>query len=280
MLQQNAIDKAKGIIAKPMPKEWHDRHHALKMEDANKRRIYLSILADKKPYFMRYIYPNLMKSYNTYIKNTSKKAQREFSLSMGELLQKPTEEMAEQELEFVKYYLSCMPVGIGDCVVNRICKRFEKEFDGYMGKRNTEVEFDYTIMKSGVQYSRSQYNAILLLFKDYNRRIKDYAIFTNRERIDSDEAMAHMNILKIEFRNACDIACPNAGVLCEILLDICYCANSTKGFVWNICGGEIVANLLLRNGNRIHFPVLDQNGDIQFGGNKFALSRKELGGNE
>ena len=67
LFQQNAIDKAKGIIAKPMPKAWHDRHHALAVEDTERRKLYLSILADKKPYFMRYIYPDLAKQYNTYI---------------------------------------------------------------------------------------------------------------------------------------------------------------------------------------------------------------------
>ena len=39
LFQQNAIDKAKGIIAKPMPREWHDRHSENKIEDPEKRRI-------------------------------------------------------------------------------------------------------------------------------------------------------------------------------------------------------------------------------------------------
>lgn len=34
LFQQNAIDKAKGIIAKPMPKEWHDRHSVNTIEDS------------------------------------------------------------------------------------------------------------------------------------------------------------------------------------------------------------------------------------------------------
>uniref|UniRef100_UPI0018AB6E68 RNA dependent RNA polymerase n=1 Tax=Flavonifractor plautii TaxID=292800 RepID=UPI0018AB6E68 len=130
LFQQNAIDKAKGIIAKPMPREWFDRHYALAIEDPNKRRIYLSILADKKPYFMRYIYPDLMKHYNTYIKNTNKKAQREFSISVEEMLEKEPDELSEREREFIHYYLACMPVGISDCVTNRICRRFERAFDG------------------------------------------------------------------------------------------------------------------------------------------------------
>jgi len=277
LYQQNSIDKAKGIIAKPMPKEWHDRHHALMVEDPDKKKLYLSILADKKPYFMRYIYPDLMKQYNTYIRNTNKKAQREFSLSIDELMEKPEPELNEREREFVRYYLNCMPVGIGDCVTNQICRRFEKAFDGYVGRHNAESDFDYTIMKSGVEYSTKQYNSILRLFDDYNRRIRDYTVFASRERVDSDEAIANMYMMKVEFRNACDAACSNSQVLCDILLDICYQRSCTKKFAWSMCGKEIVGNLLQKNDNRIRFPVLDPDGTIVFGGNKFSFSEKEIG---
>ncbi len=56
-----------------MPREWHDRHSVNLIEDTDTRRFYLKLVADKKPYFMRLIYPALMKQYNTYIKNTNKK---------------------------------------------------------------------------------------------------------------------------------------------------------------------------------------------------------------
>ena len=70
-----------------------------------------------------------------------------------------------------------MPVGNHDCVMNRICKRFEKEFDGYLGRHNADVDFDYTVMKSGIEYSRTQYNAILKLYENYNKRLRSYAVF-------------------------------------------------------------------------------------------------------
>ena len=63
--QQNCIDKTKGIIAKPMPRYWHDRHVVGRMEDGDDKEFQRRIVADRKPYFMRYIYPDLMKEYNT-----------------------------------------------------------------------------------------------------------------------------------------------------------------------------------------------------------------------
>ena len=78
-------DKAKGIVAKPMPRYWHDRHSVNQIEDPEEKRFQLSIVADKKPYFMRIIYPALARQYNTYIKTANRNARREFGMSIEEL---------------------------------------------------------------------------------------------------------------------------------------------------------------------------------------------------
>lgn len=75
LFQQNAIDKAKGIIAKPMPREWHDRHSANMIEDPEKRGSISVSLRTRNRTSCSIIYPALMKQYNTYIKNTNKKRQ-------------------------------------------------------------------------------------------------------------------------------------------------------------------------------------------------------------
>ena len=146
LYQQNVIDKAKGIIAKPMPREWHDKYAAGKIDDDKKRELYRRIVADKKPYFMRYIYPDLMKEYNAYIRKTDRCALREFQLTMRELQQLPYSELTERQKEFLYYYDLRMPVGIGDCVMNKICRRLEEAFDGYIGKLQIKpADFDYSI---------------------------------------------------------------------------------------------------------------------------------------
>lgn len=276
LFQQNAIDKAKGIIAKPMPREWHDRHCVNTIEDSEKRRFYQKLVADKKPYFMRIIYPALMKQYNTYIKNTNKNAMREFQMTVDELLASPADELSDRQKDFLRYYHSRMPVGNNDCVMNRICRRFENEFDGYLGRHSSETEFDYTIMKSGVEYSRSQYNAILKLYENYNKRLRSYAIFANYERVDEYDSFSKMLEMKSEFVQECARVCQNRFALCDIVLDICYKRSSTKRFAWEMCGDEIIHNLLVRNNGVISYPTLDSAGDIQFGGNRFTLKQKTI----
>lgn len=276
LFQQNAIDKAKGIIAKPMPKEWHNRHSVNTIEDADKRRFYLKLVADKKPYFMRLIYPALMKQYNTYIKNTNKNAMREFQMSVDELLALPSEELTSRQRDFLRYYHSRMPVGDNDCVMNRICRRFENEFDSYLGRHNAGIAFDYTIMKSGTAYSKTQYNAILKLYESYNKRLRSYAVFANYERVDEYDTFSRMYEMKTEFIEECTKICQNKFALCDIVLDICYKRSSTKRFAWEICGEEIIHNLLVRNNGEITYPTLDNNGDIFFAGNRFSIVKQRL----
>lgn len=280
LFQQNSIDKAKGIIAKPMPREWHDRHSVNTIEDPEMRRLYLKLVADRKPYFMRLIYPALMKQYNTYIKNTNKNALREFQMTIDEMLALPLSELSERQRDFLRYYNSRMPVGNNDCVMNRICRRFEREFDGYLGRHNADVEFDYTIMKSGVEYSRSQYNTILKLYEGYNKRLRNYAVFANYERVDEYESFSHMLEMRTEFVQECTKVCPNRFALCDIVLDICYKKSSTKRFAWEMCGDEIIENLLARNSGVLTYPALDPDGEIVFGGNRFTTKQMMIGGDE
>lgn len=259
-----------------MPREWHDWRSTKQIEEPDHRSFCQEIVADKKPYFMRLIYPKLMKEYNTYIKSADKSALREFQMSVGELLEIPDEQRTERQGEFLRYYWKWIPVGANDCVMNRICRRFEMAFDGYLGKHNASTEFDYTIMKSGMEYKRRQHNAVLKLYEDYNRRLRSYVVFAGCERVDKYDFFCKMSEMRDEFERECAIVCPNLETLCDILLDICYTRNHTKRFAWEICGDEIIRNLLRRNGGVITYPVASQSGDIKYRGEKFSMQQTKL----
>lgn len=276
LYQQNAIDKAKGIICKPMPKTWHDRHTVNKIEDEDTKNFYRSIVADKKPYFMRYIYPVLMKQYNTYIKNTNRNALREFQMTVDEMMEMPYEELSDRQAEFLRYYRYRMPVGTGDCIMNKICRRFEEEFDGYIGKHNSSIKFDYSIMRNDSEYSSSQFYAVKKLYDDYSRRLQNYMVFADYERLDRWDSLSELQTMDEDFRKDCDKVCSNEDMLCNIILDICYKKNSTKKFVWSMCGRNIIHNLLKKNDYRIQFPTIDTDGSISYGGERYSVKSQRI----
>lgn len=281
MLNILAIDKAKGIIAKPMPKQWYDRAanritDDLSPEEAEMRKFNQRILADKKPYFMRYIYPDLMSKYNTYIKNTEKKCMREFRKTISELFSEDPNGLSEREAEFIKSYNNRMPVGTNQCVMNIICKKIESQFDGYFSKSRPPVQFDYSIMKSGNEYTTTQYRSIQKLYEQYLRKQKDLSQFNKKEKFDEDEMITKKATLIHDFKSECFKVCSNESQLCDVIIDVCYSKESSKQFCWDICGDVIIKNLLCNNDNKIIYPSLDDDGSIEFGGKRFSLKTKEI----
>ena len=277
LYQQNAIDKAKGIICNPMPRDWHDRMAASKIEDEDLRELYRCIAADKKPYFMRYVYPDLMKRHNTYLKNTDRNALREFQMTVQELKSVPYNRLTERQREFLLYYDRKMPVGVGDCIMNKICRRFEEAFDGHVKRFAANTNFDYRFMKSRSQYTQKQYRNIKALYDEYNHRIRSFALFANTERVDEYDAKEEFNTLNEAFLRRCSEVCPNSDTLCDILLDMCYTKSSTKRFVWEMCGDEIIRHLLSSHGGYISFPTPDVNGEIVYRGERFTVKTTEIG---
>ena len=280
LYQQNAIDKAKGIICKPMPKYWHDRGaistSGSAEESGENPELNWKIVADKKPYFMRHIYPSLMSQYNTYIKNANTKCLREFRMSLEELMAMDASELTEEQAEFLFYYEHRVPVGVHDCVMNRICRRFEAAFDGFPTLNYTDDSFDPEIIKSGCEYTARQYSAVKQLFDEHNKRLREYARTLRKVRgRDADFADYEETMVRY-FKEECHKVCSNDGVLCDIIVDICYKRCGTMQFAWDVVGDTIVENLIRKNGNKISFPVEDENGDICFGGQRFSMTTVEV----
>ena len=276
-LQQDSIDKAKGIIAKPMPRYWYDKHAIAKLEDENQRKLCYSIVADKKPYFMRYIYPALMKQYNTYIKNSEKSCMCDFGMTITELSQTPEDELSEQQAQFLYFHKKGVPVGTNDCVMNKICKRFEDEFDGFVGKTSSALNFDYSFMKYDASYSSSQIKEIERLRDIYSRSLASHCSSTQVERHNTDESLAKFILTSEQFKTRCLEVCSSGDILCDLLIDVCYSKTCTKKFAWSICGEDIIRRLLSSNQGLISFPEKDSDGDIWYGGERYALRTVKLG---
>lgn len=272
LYQQNTIDRAKGIIAKPMPEEWYSRRSNVirdgdSDETIQKKNFDMSIVADRKPYFMIYVYPHLKKEYDTYTKNADFKSTVMFGMHLEELASKQT--LTKDEKEFIDYYKALMPVGINPCVVNRISWIFQNEFNGYLKRINSASSFDYNILKSDTEYSQKNYNEIKRLFKEYLARVDEFRKKSAVERID-DAQSERRNLVEI-FKKECELVCTNEDELCNIVLDICYKSESSKQFAWDICGNIFIKNLLKRNNYSLSYPEINNDGEFNYMGYWFTM---------
>lgn len=278
LYQQNAIDKTKGIEAKPMPDTWYNwiANKQTKATDNEQRKSFWmnrKIIADKKPYFMQYIYPSERAELNNYRKKNNEKSLMRFRLTLDQLEKK--ENKTKEEERFISCYYDRMPLGIGPCTINKICWRIEELFDHI--NFSDDVDFDYTIMKSDIAYSDKVYGKIKKLYESYKRSLQSYIQYAKTERIKSDERQIQKYLLKEEFKEKCLRDCPNEDMLCNIVLDLCYSkSKNSKQFAWDMCGEVFIKNLLRRNNYKISYPEFDECGEIEFAGMNFSMKQVDI----
>ncbi len=265
LYQQNSIDKTKGIEASPMPKSWYTP--ASKPSDRSSWQN-STLTADKKPYFMQYIYPSERAGYKDYLKRNNEKSLMRFRISLEELLHK--KDPTAEETAFIRSYKKGLPLGTAPCTMNRICWKIESLFDE--PGREKPKDFDYSILKSGVHYSSQLFNKIKKVYERYRRETSAYMQFAKSERLKPEERQVQRYLFKEEFQRECLKECPNEDYLCDIVLDLCYTkTKNSKQFAWDVCGEVFIKNLLKRHNGILSYPEAADDGDIHFHGMHFKM---------
>ena len=279
-LQQEEIDKAKGILPNPMPKSWYIfSENVIKDDDSEEiiaqKTLNQRLCAAKKPYFFGYNYTTLKQEYDTYVRDTDEHIQSITGKSIRDLL-KNDGKLAEGEQKILDFYKKRLPLDVSPSTMNRICWAIEDEFDGVNVFEN--IDFDYSIYKSGIEYSLEDYELIKRKCEDYKRKKREINKKKFVENDQEEESVADQIIkLNADLEENCLAICPNEQTLCEILLDICYRDGVDVGIVWNLCGDTIVDKLVAKSG-KYSYPERDSCGDFDFGGLKFSMRDIIVGG--
>lgn len=281
LFQQNCIDRAKGVVCKPMPRYWHDAYSASRLpdnpteEDVERRDLNLRIVAELKPYFMRYIYEEVKRQHNSYVKNTEVKAMTIYGKGINELLDTDRDSLTEDEAKFIAYYKKRMPLNMNNCVMNRICRMVETEFDNKPIATKESDSYDYAILRGNTVVLPYQKSSIKKLYKRHLNLVKDFMAARHKKfklALNNDWYFNAMFNIRRLFVDDCLSVCSNLSQTCDALLDICYKGNGSKQLVWDMYSKEIVSNLLKKNDYTLSFPSPDPDGDIIYCGNTFSMT--------
>ena len=279
-LQQEEIDKAKGILPNPMPKSWYifseniirdgDSDEIIAQKTLNQR-----LCAAKKPYFFGYNYTTLKQEYDTFVRDTDEHIQSITGKNIKNLL-KNDGKLPENEQKILEFYKKRLPLDVSPSTMNRICWAIEDEFDGVDLFDN--VKFDYSIYKSGLEYSLEEYELIKLKCEVYKQKKREINKKKFVEHEDIEESTTDRIIkLNTDLEESCFSICSNEQVLCEILLDVCYRDGIDVSIVWNLCGDVIVDKLVKKSG-MYSYPERDDDGEFSYGGVKFTMKNVLIGG--
>lgn len=277
--QQNAIDRIKGVVAKPIPKEWLDAR-MFKIEDDDddidiiEKQINANIAAEIKPWFFIYRYSQLKSELDKYMKSVKSNCKIRFGKSLDDLY--AAENRTEEEESFVYYYEKYLPVSRAPGTMNKICWKIEDAFQSTNVLPN--VVFDHSILKSNDPYTAEEYEAVKKLYNEYNDNMQLFLKRKKQNEFSDEDVGFDVAYLKEIFVTECAKVCFDPAVLANIVVDICYTSNKNKTFAWDVAGEQIFKNVLRNSGGTIQYPIKDDNGDIDFNGHKFSLHTQQIGG--
>ena len=120
------IDRIKGTAAPIVPKEW--KHlEKIQPEDTDAERAekykHNSMVITKKPYFFRYLYPELNRQFKQYESSYNQMCLSMFGVKLKQLLAQ--EDKTEAEKKVLRLYHKYSPLITSNCTMNILCKEFE-----------------------------------------------------------------------------------------------------------------------------------------------------------
>lgn len=282
--QQNSIDKAKGIVSKPMPKEWYEiRCHKIEEDDdedtIKEKEFQRSICAYRKPYFMNYIYKDQMKEYKEFINKYKREVGFDSRKTIDDLFLQEYETLTDSEKRLLDDYIKYMPVGTELCIMNLICNKIENSFTKIISEYRDNKNFDYTIyMSKDIEPMDIMVKDVLKLFRKYNLDVRNFmAAQEYMGRTEELSGYLRFKIFLEEFKRSSMEICYTEETLCNVLVMLAYRdGRISKKFVWHMVGDIIIENLLNNNNSIIHYMELNEDGNLLFNGNKYELVSKEV----
>lgn len=276
-LQQREIDKAKGILPIPMPKEWHNYGvNVIKSDDSEEiqaqKRFNQSICAHKKPYFFMYNYDVERIKYQKFMEEVNSKSISLYGIPFKNMIK--MDNLSEDAEKFVQYCSFKCPIDASPSTMNRICWKIEQEFNENFSCE--DIEFNYTIYKSNHDIKKSSYHEIKSLCERYLIDLKTL----NSRKVNNEEErkllLEDKNRLLETLVEDMSIICSNEEALCDILLDICYTGKMSKSIVWDVCGDQIIKNMLEKHNYMLTYPEKCQDADFCCCGTRFSNKTVKL----
>lgn len=275
-LQQEEIDKVKGIIPTPMPKEWYDYHtNFIKDDDSDKviakKKFNQRICAFKKPYFFGYNYPSLKAEYDKQMSEINSNLKNMFCKTYEEM--KKSDNLTDTERDTLNAYSAKICLDMSPSTMNRICWAIESHFDHQIVNDGVNT-FSYQVYKSDADYSYHNFIAVMKVCREYEMQLANLS----KESICGNGGDLDKTQLVEMLHAKCSAVCPNEKELCDILLDLCYGGTLNKSIVWTLCGHVIVDNLLAKNNMQLTYPMCSNKGYLCCG-SRFTDRTITVGGN-
>lgn len=269
------IDSTKGLVIKPIPSHWTNWkkiEEGMSAEEIEKHNFRNSILVDKRPMFMRYLYPEYNKKYQQHYYNYNLYCVATFGIELEEMILKGN--FSQEEKEFLDKYYKYSPLLNSNCTMNKISSYMQNKVKEIkhtaVFNKNHDLEDNIRMLKSpSLEIDKSRLDSLYRIYKKYKRGKRNFGEIKDD---DGDTRFKTIEQYNKSIRQESFLISSDICELASLAVIICYelHPSDNKAFAWNIFGEGIVENVLQNRQEKIQVPFLDKNGDIKYLGNAYS----------
>jgi hypothetical protein len=276
VLQGITIDSAKGLITDPFPEHFVKYKKITNdMTDDEKRETEFNnrILSDKRPMFMRWLYPHYNRKYLKELSVYNNISETKWGIPFDVLLHK-TDKTEEQQLLVTRYKRKSFFIN-NNSEMNRISRYVERELKSISHAKRIQTEsFDHTVYysKDFVKPLKRDVDKMKLLFKEWKslkRSCRDnYGVMTKEDFGSIAQLSVHIN------KKAYSTISSNASDLANIAVYLTYevLNKVSKAFAWQVFGKEIIENMKDKEQKRVvRIPQKSNTGNINYLWSRYGM---------
>lgn len=240
--------------------------------DEDELQFQLRICADKKPYFMMYIYPALGKLVRKYEASVKFAAQQKFQQDYELLLEKNAHELTEEEAGFVISADYNAPVNYGACTMNRLCWLVEDQFPR-KATRQSKSDFDQSlVVDEGFDIKQVNKNFL----KRLGDIVREYGILIQQKMKaveNGDESFT--NWIGMALYRQLSMLSDDIRLVSNILAAKYYEKEWVRCTIWGRRPWTLLPAIVAKS-EAAYAPVASADGEITYGGELYTMKPIEI----
>lgn len=279
------IDRIKGADKPSLPKAWKHYERILPEDTPEERTRKMranAMVISKKPYFFRYLYPELNQKFKQFEAAYNQVSKDLFGIKFKKLFKK--EEKSDEERALVRKYQKYCPLITAPCTMNNLCREFEDidfdiKFDRHGSADNVsmlptfESEFSST-------FSAAKQATVRKMYQDYTGRKQirsTTSILLSAIPLSEDDYKEIRSDVYDSMIDGLRGRLSASGISGREFLFYCsrisrLYASFNWGFAWDVLSDQILR--LIPQG-KSYCPVRDPSGPYEYLGRRYSLKRLE-----
>ncbi len=261
-LQSMEIDRAKGIQTMSIPRYWTKWQKITgdeSGEELSQKILYRRTIADKRPYFFRYLYPAYDKEFKDRMYTFNDCSEAYFNKHFIDLIRQ--EEFTPEETGLMERFQRFSPLLNSDCPMNLICHHMEDNIEDLKASHKDEFYDFEALVDDNADFRDRNRIVIESIYKKY----RQYKVSINYHSNSSGfkEMMHWLN------KQAEDIAITSDEI-------VYWGGQFGSSFLLDVFPDDLIQVLRNFRSNEILIPVASPDGYTEYMGYKYDIIRRQI----